>query len=318
MKNWELTNATGLDTSEKYTPRALSLSFRDDGSIVVRKGSTIIVKNQSQALVKGGLTRSFTNDASKNIGMVQSAFASYMSEVREVYKDVRASYPGEDVKITNVKCTKVMKPLLEYKMSVIDSTPISDSKVVSKDPDTGLKPEAETGSLSDESDSYKLLSKEQGSKPKAPNQKPGVRSYSTKVSFSKNWSKSVVEYSLPQQQYICLPRVPSIIRLVRGSNGSFYFEGLESTNLLHSHRLREVLSSITGKIRELESINDKGYITSTKISDYPVLSGYLKSYVTNDSLSRLSVEGLAKLGDRGVLNILDESLTLREKRVLIM
>ena len=78
------------------------------------------------------------------------------------------------------------------------------------------------------------------------------------------------------------PQGQPLIRLERLHTGSFYFSGLESISseeLLHSDRLKEIYESITGIVRELESINDRGYITSTKLSDFPVLSGYLEEYV---------------------------------------
>jgi hypothetical protein len=117
---------------------------------------------------------------------------------------------------------------------------------------------------------------------------------------------------------LCLfTRVPSLIKLARHSNGSFYLDGLESNNLMHSQRLREILDSIIAKILELESINAKGYVNSTRLSDYPILSGYLEPYVKSVKLASLDGVGLAKLSEQGKLNLIDSELTLREKRVII-
>jgi hypothetical protein len=113
-------------------------------------------------------------------------------------------------------------------------------------------------------------------------------------------------------------RAPPIIRLVRDSNGSFTFEGLESNNLLHSQRLKEILDGIKGKIRELESVTDKGYINSTRLSDFPVLSGYLRPYIKSKRLEKLDGVALSKLSEKEILQILDKELTFREKRVLII
>jgi hypothetical protein len=74
MKN-QITD-TGLDIRETHSSASFSLKFRDDGSIVVKKGSTTIIKNKSSATVKGDLVKEFKLDVVENIGLVQGAFTS--------------------------------------------------------------------------------------------------------------------------------------------------------------------------------------------------------------------------------------------------
>lgn len=61
---------------DQHSLQALSLGFRDDGSIVVKKGSTTLIKNGSSVFVKGGLIKSFNYDVVENIGLVQKCFTS--------------------------------------------------------------------------------------------------------------------------------------------------------------------------------------------------------------------------------------------------
>ena len=69
-------NATGLDITEKYSRKTFSLGFRDDGSIVIKKGSTTIIKCNSTATVKGELVKQFKDDVVEDIGLVQKCFTS--------------------------------------------------------------------------------------------------------------------------------------------------------------------------------------------------------------------------------------------------
>jgi hypothetical protein len=111
--------------------------------------------------------------------------------------------------------------------------------------------------------------------------------------------------------------MPSLIKLERSSNGSFKFN-LDDINLLHSQRLKEILDSISEKIKEVESLNAKGYVNTTRLSDYPLLNGYLDSYVKNKELEEMDSGALSRLSTRERMEKLDSSLTLREKRVLIV
>lgn len=105
---------------------------------------------------------------------------------------------------------------------------------------------------------------------------------------------------------------------MRSPNGSFSFDGIESVNLLHSRHLKDILDSITGKILDIESINAKGYVNSTRLSDYPVLSGYLEAYVKSKKLAKMGADALEGLSAQERMKRIDSELTLREKRVLII
>lgn len=67
-----------IDIKEKVRPVSLSLGlgFLDDGSIVVKKGSTTIIKNGSSATIRGGLKKEFKGDVVENINLVQKSFTS--------------------------------------------------------------------------------------------------------------------------------------------------------------------------------------------------------------------------------------------------
>jgi hypothetical protein len=66
---------TSIDINAKHRV-SLSIRFQDDGSILVKKGSTTIIKNGSSAFVKGGLIKDFKEDVVENINLVQKAFTS--------------------------------------------------------------------------------------------------------------------------------------------------------------------------------------------------------------------------------------------------
>lgn len=226
-----------------------------------------------------------------------------MSELRSVNKDsIKASYHGESVLITSIKYTRVVKTLVVASLPDSPVKSVQTSNAVSNDPVpfSGSDPTESEAPVSGLRSGLKPLNKS--------------RPYSTMA--------SVPYYKInkaPSVNQVCLySRVPPLIRLSRLENGSFKFDGLDSVNLLHSRGLKEVLDSIKGKMRELESINDKGYINSTRLSDYPVLSGYLKPYVKSKKLDKLEIDELESMGEQGILNLLDKGLTLREKRVLVV
>jgi hypothetical protein len=234
-----------------------------------------------------------------------------MSELRILYKDkIKGSYHDESVLITSIKYTKVLKNLVV--VSLPENPPKSEqaSNAASKDPGTltgsdVYDPEVYKSPASKGSDALKL---------KPLNIINTSRAYST----MKSEPYQKINIAQPGGSLCLFSRAPSIIRLARHSNGSFYFEGLDSNNLIHSQRLKEILNGIIGKIRELESVNDKGYINSTRLSDYPVLSGYLRPYVNSKVLAKYDDSALANLSEKAKLQIIDKELTLREKRVLII
>lgn len=233
-----------------------------------------------------------------------------MSELRSMHK-LRGSYHDECVLITSIKYTKVIKTLVVE--SLPDSSVISDqvSNAESNDPvvfsgSDSIESEVSNVSVSVSSKASDGLS--------FANKVGNSRPYSTKASVPYHKINTP-----PVVNRVCLfSRFPSVIRLERSTNGSFYFDGLDAVNLLHSQRLKEILDGITGKILEIDSINDKGYVNSTRLSDYPVLRDYLDSYVKPKKLEKLDDETLAGLSNQKRLNLIDSALTLREKRIMII
>lgn len=145
-------------------------------------------------------------------------------------------------------------------------------------------------------------------------QKIQSRHYSTKASFP--CQKEII---VPQPVGIVpFHRVPAVIRLSRLANGSFKFDGLDTVNLMHVRPLQAVLNEVRGKLRDLESITAKGYVNSTCLSDYPVLSGYLEAYVKCKKFDKMEPEALSRLSVQEKLSMLDSVLTLNEKRVLVV
>lgn len=305
---------TNIDTKAKHAIN-IRMRFLSDGTIVLKKGSTTIQKNGSSAFVEGGMTKEFFDDVVENINLVQKSFTSWILELRGSSKfGISACYPGEELPITSIKYARVVTTIVEDSLPSKASNPSSElvsanpsSELVSANEETKDSEEPLSESVSNESKVYgqvALGSASVGSK----------RYYSTKaiVPYQK-------ENIVPQPAGIVpFHRVPSLIKMVRSPNGSFKFDGLDLVNLLHSRGLKDVLDSIKGKMRELESINDKGYINSTRLSDYPVLSGYLKPYVKSKKLDKLEIDELESMGEQGILNLLDKGLTLREKRVLVV
>lgn len=252
-----------------------------------------------------------------------------MSELREASKGgLRAYYHGEELLITSIKYTMVVTKIVEESLPVkpeSDAVPVMTSKDGTKDSEQPLSEFV--------SNEQEVLGEEDlGEEDLGNLNNPGrgasgysklsdcVKSVNISRSYSTKASSPYEKINIaPVVNHVCLyHRVPSLIRLERGENGSFYFEGLNSTNLLHSQRLKEILNGIIGIIRELESVNDKGYINSTRLSDYPVLSGYLRPYVKSKFLEKLDDGALARLSESEKSSVIDKELTLREKRVLII
>jgi len=225
-----------------------------------------------------------------------------MSEVRSKYKGkVKSSYHDESVLITSIKYTKVIKTLVLASLSDKVLNPSSPLN-------TGLN-DTVSPTVSDplESKAQKVPEPLSSVTPKMQS-----RHYSTKASVP--YTKIM---KTPKVDGVCFySRMPSLIKLKRSSNGSFNFDldgiNLDGINLLHSQRLKEVLDCITVKINEVESINAKGYVNTTRLSDYPVLNGYLDTYVKIKELEKMDSDALSRLEK------LDSCLTLREKRVLIV
>lgn len=240
-----------------------------------------------------------------------------MAEIRSKYKgEVKSSYHDESILITSIKYTKVIKTLVVASLS--DKVVKSSSSLITDSNDT-VSP-----SVSDPSES-KALKVTSALSPVTP--KIHSRHYSTwsggmgdgydmgvEMGFLSPITKIVKD---PKVEAVCLKRLPSLIKLERSSNGSFKFN-LDGVNLLHSQRLKEVLDEIIKKVRDVESINAKGYVNTTRLSDYPILKTYLDTYVKSKKLEKLDTDTLAGLSTVERLEKLDSILTLREKRVLIV
>jgi len=218
-----------------------------------------------------------------------------MSEIRSKYKgSVKPSYHDESVLITSIKYTKVVKTLVVASLS--DKVEKSSSPLNAGSNDTVSPSESDTL----ESKALRPVT-----------QKMQSRLYSTAASLP-----YVKIIKPPKVSGVCLySRMPSLLKLERSSNGSFKFN-LDGINLLHSQRLKEVLDSISEKIKEVESINAKGYVNTTSLSNYPVLCNYLDAYVLCKKLEVADPDGVMSTVER--LKIIDSTLTLREKRVLII
>jgi hypothetical protein len=147
---------------------------------------------------------------------------------------------------------------------------------------------------------------EEGEKARMEESGVPIGPYKVSESYKKSVLKTSYSDGVVKIEYLVSGRTP-LISLVRGSSGSYILSGLEGVNLLHSQRLREILKSIRSVSEELASINSRGFVTSTLLSDYPILKDYLKEYVKADPR------------DKGEISLkrLDSRLTLGEKRVLV-
>jgi hypothetical protein len=306
----------------QQSTHSLSLRFLSDGSIKLKKGSTTIHKIGTVAEVRGRLVKDFTEDVVLNINLVQKTFSSWLREYQDLYNSeislrsssitsikykrlqvslVEETLPVKPVSLDSfelkgqvfsrsVPSPKKFLQLREYSTTTEKSSP---SPSPSRSPSPSATPSIIVGiSLEGERE----RAEESGIIP------GGLIAISTKDSVRKSsYRCGKVTY-----EYIVSNKSP-VIKLVRDRSGSYTLSGLDGVNLLHSQRLREILKSISSVSEELESINARGYVNSTKLSDFPVLSGYLKEYVK------------PKAGAKGEnsLNQLDSCLTLREKRVLV-
>jgi hypothetical protein len=215
----------------------------------------------------------------------------------------------EKVLITSIKYTKPVPTLFEVCLPDISAVSDTPSNVASKD--------AGTFTVSDAFDTEVSNIGGYNSAKKSVNNISKSRSYST-LTLTLDRSSILALVPYVRSPLDIVPTAP--ISFIRDRSGFFKFEGLgviyeKSPDLLR--HLGDVINEISGVLKEIESVNTSGYCNLTGLSDLPVLSGYLKSFVNNEKLAALSIEGLAKLGERGVLNTLDKSLTLGEKRVLL-
>jgi hypothetical protein len=147
---------------------------------------------------------------------------------------------------------------------------------------------------------------EEGEKARMEESGVPIGPYKVSESYKNSVLKTSYSDGVVKIEYLVSGRTP-LISLVRGSSGSYTLSGLEGVNLFHSQRLREILKIIKSVSKELESINIRGFVTSTHLSDYPIMKDYLKEYVKADPRHK----------GGSSLKSLDSRLTLREKRVLV-
>jgi len=106
--------------------------------------------------------------------------------------------------------------------------------------------------------------------------------------------------------------------LLREANGNYVFADREAVVCPSTaDYLRKLLSDL-GKIEaELVSVTAKGYVEDSKLSTFPVLKDYLKTYVQSKTLDGMSAEKMKLLSNQKILDIIDGDLTMREKPIIM-
>jgi len=112
-------------SSERYRHNQ-ALSFRDDGSIVLKYESTTIIKNGSIAVVKGTLINTFNEDRDQNIKYTQEFFINALKKIKSTYNINKGIY-DESTPILTIKYVKIIKMLIEETLGDSDSSPPSNS-----------------------------------------------------------------------------------------------------------------------------------------------------------------------------------------------
>lgn len=102
---------SSFDNTEKYRYNQ-SLSFRDDGSMVLTSGSTTIIKNGSKAVIKGGLINKLDEDSSQNVTTCQLFFSNALKNLKSTYNINKEIYE-ESIPIKSIKYIKTCKMLVE-------------------------------------------------------------------------------------------------------------------------------------------------------------------------------------------------------------
>jgi hypothetical protein len=100
-----------FDNTERYRHNQ-ALSFRDDGSIVLKYGSTTLIKNGSKAVIKGALVNSFKDDSAQNIKRSQEFFLNSLKIIKSTYNINKDVY-DESTPILTIKYIKICKMLIE-------------------------------------------------------------------------------------------------------------------------------------------------------------------------------------------------------------
>lgn len=102
---------SNFNSCERYR-HTQALSFRDDGSIVLKYGSTTIIKNGSNAVIKGSLINSFSDDKDQNIQLSQDFFLNSLKKIKSTYNINKDVY-DESTPILTIKYIKICKMLVE-------------------------------------------------------------------------------------------------------------------------------------------------------------------------------------------------------------
>jgi len=108
-----------FNSTERYR-RDQSLSFRDDGSIVLKYESTTIIKNGARAVVKGTLINTFNEDRDQNIKHTQEFFTNALKKIKSTYNINKDVY-DESTPILTIKYVKIIKMLIEESLDDSDS-----------------------------------------------------------------------------------------------------------------------------------------------------------------------------------------------------
>lgn len=101
---------SNFNSCERYR-HTQALSFRDDGSIVLKYGSTTIIKNGSTAVIKGSLINSFSSDKDQNIKLAQDFFLNSLKKIKSTYNINKDVY-DESTPILTIKYVKICKMLV--------------------------------------------------------------------------------------------------------------------------------------------------------------------------------------------------------------
>jgi hypothetical protein len=114
-----------FDNTERYRHNQ-ALSFRDDGSVVLKYGSTTIIKNGSIAVIKGSLVNSFKDDSVQNIKRSQDFFLNSLKNIKSTYNINKDVY-DESTPILSIRYIKTCKMMIEESLENCDSSENSNS-----------------------------------------------------------------------------------------------------------------------------------------------------------------------------------------------
>jgi hypothetical protein len=116
---------SNFNSCERYR-HTQALSFRDDGSVVLKYGTTTIIKNGSNAVIKGSLINSFKDDRDQNIQHTQTFFLNSLKKIKSTYNINKDVY-DESTPILTIKYIKICKMLVEESLESRESSENSKS-----------------------------------------------------------------------------------------------------------------------------------------------------------------------------------------------